>query len=852
MLLVCYVTGSRWRCELCREIKGAGQVNISKTIFYPLGIAFSLFYMSFVWAEDYPAFYAFEDDRPQFQYSANKPYYETADAYCQVRYAYVASLPGWEKIGPYSGAIKYVPDIPGTYQCAFACSGDASKHYYGETDGSNCFIGDTTGHYYCFGGGSLNETTHMCVGGPNCTIGTERTNDGRCTRTTTSPQEGPSCPASRSPIAFGSGNKFLNEADLDVGSIRFTRTYNAVNTDEIAALQIAGVNTQMPLGWGWTYSYQQSVRLPGTSGTIAMVVRPNGKIDRFDLVNGVWTGSSSNANQLLASLDNSGAIIGWNYLDVGNNLVEIYDARGSLQRVRTADGHEIKLTYTNGVLTQIADAFGHQVSLNYDATGHIASLVAGSQQVAYTYDELGNLSVVTRADASQKTYLYGEPAYTSGASLPHALTGIIDPDGSRYISYTYTASGKAIGEEISGGVEKLNIVNTIDVAGNITKSAITDVLGATRTYTFTNVLGRNLLTSISQPGGSGCQAANSNIEYDKNGNVTREYSFSGRQTCHVYDLSRNLETQRLDGASYAMGACPTDIANNYSISAPETNDSVTVTKTLTKWHPVWNLKAAESSPKKLTYWVYNGQTDPVSGQTANCAPTDALVLNKPIAVLCRKIEQATTDESGTLGFSATSTGSPRIWSYTYDQYGHVLTETDPRGQVSTYSYWGSDASCPSEDGGSGADNGCRGELKSVVNALGDTTLYQRYNANGQLLSQQDPNGVLTTYTYSPRGQLKTQTVNSGTVSRQTSYGYDKLGQLIQVTESDGRSIQYTYDSAHRLTDITDSLGNTIHYTLDGAGNRLKEEVKDASGNLARLTTRVFDQLGRLQNLKVEQ
>jgi hypothetical protein len=51
-----------------------------------------------------------------------------------------------------------------------------------------------------------------------------------------------------------------------------------------------------------------------------------------------------------------------------------------------------------------------------------------------------------------------------------------------------------------------------------------------------------------------------------------------------------------------------------------------------------------------------------------------------------------------------------------------------------------------------------------------------------------------------------------------------------------------------LTDTYDSIGNRITYTLDAMGNRLKEEVKDPSGALAKQTTRVYDALNRLKTV----
>ncbi|WP_042551247.1 RHS repeat domain-containing protein, partial [Ralstonia solanacearum] len=103
----------------------------------------------------------------------------------------------------------------------------------------------------------------------------------------------------------------------------------------------------------------------------------------------------------------------------------------------------------------------------------------------------------------------------------------------------------------------------------------------------------------------------------------------------------------------------------------------------------------------------------------------------------------------------------------------------------------------------------------------------------------------TTFTYSNRGWLTSQTITpaSGT-AQATNYSYDAVGKLTKVTLSDGSTISFSYDGAHRLTGAADSQGNSIAYSLDAMGNRTQEQAKDPSGNLARQVTRVFDSMNR--------
>ncbi len=154
-----------------------------------------------------------------------------------------------------------------------------------------------------------------------------------------------------------------------------------------------------------------------------------------------------------------------------------------------------------------------------------------------------------------------------------------------------------------------------------------------------------------------------------------------------------------------------------------------------------------ADPKKLTAYVYNG--DSYNSQTVTCAPATATVSTpsgtQPIGVLCRKIEQATLDANGSQGFSATVAGSPRTWSYTFSQYGQILTTDGPRtnvNDVTTTTYY--DVANP--------DLGKRNNPATITDALGHVTQITAYDGNGRPLTLIDPNGLSTTLTYDARGR----------------------------------------------------------------------------------------------------
>lgn len=355
--------------------------------------------------------------------------------------------------------------------------------------------------------------------------------------------------------------------------------------------------------------------------------------------------------------------------------------------------------------------------------------------------------------------------------------------------------------------------------------------GQTTSLVAGDVLGTPRLTSQNQPAGSGCAASSSAQSYDAQGNATQRDDFNGNRTCYGYDLSRNLEAFRVEGLA--------NTASCSGLAAASATLPAASRKVSTQWHPDWRLEAKRAEPGRIVTSVYNGQPDPIAGGTASCAPAGATLPDgKPIAVLCKRVEQASTDVDGSQGFSATlqSGVANRAWSYTYNLNGQVLTAKGPRTDVNettTYTYYTDTIATHT-----------LGDMATVTNPLGQVTQYTQYNKYGQLLQMVDPNGVITLNSYDLRQRL-TSTNVAGQI---TSYSYDAAGQLIRVTLPDASYIGYEYDAAHRQRAVFDNLGNRIDYTLDNLGNRVAEAVKDAGGALRRQLTRSIDALGRVQQV----
>ncbi|TCV96351.1 RHS repeat-associated protein [Luteibacter rhizovicinus] len=172
----------------------------------------------------------------------------------------------------------------------------------------------------------------------------------------------------------------------------------------------------------------------------------------------------------------------------------------------------------------------------------------------------------------------------------------------------------------------------------------------------------------------------------------------------------------------------------------------------------------------------------------------------------------------------------RVSIVTYNANGQIETLDGPRtdvADVTKYTYDG------------------QGRLATVTDALGHMTTYGGYDMYGHAGRIVDPNGVVTTMTYTSEGWLATTTRDANGGAATTSFSYDAVGNVTQSQDADGVVAKYTYDGANRVTDITDGAGNHIHYTLDAAGNKTKEETIDALGTVKRTVSRTYNSLGQL-------
>jgi YD repeat-containing protein len=265
----------------------------------------------------------------------------------------------------------------------------------------------------------------------------------------------------------------------------------------------------------------------------------------------------ANINESAIQLTDAQGIKTWK-ITREDDSKEIYSAGGLLQSKTTRSGQITTFTYSdaatpisiaprpNLMLSQ-TDPFGHTLQWRYRADGLISKMIdPASGEFDYAYDANFNLTSVTyppESSGARKTKIYHYEDVTN----IKLLTGITDENNKRFSTYSYDTSGRV--KETKHFAMPTLEVNKYQLSYAGGQTTVIDPLNTSRIYTYTNILNYDAVTGISQPCSTpGCtgNSTQSSI-YNTNGNLASRTDFNNNKMCYTYDLTRNLETARIEG-----------------------------------------------------------------------------------------------------------------------------------------------------------------------------------------------------------------------------------------------------------------------------------------------------------------
>jgi RHS repeat-associated protein len=360
--------------------------------------------------------------------------------------------------------------------------------------------------------------------------------------------------------------------------------------------------------------------------------------------------------------------------------------------------------------------------------------------------------------------------------------------------------------------------------------SISDTIGTIASYTYG---ANNTLVSVTYADNSGFQ-----FSYDGSSRLTAVTDALGNVVeSHAYDgQGRAITSEKQGGVEHYslnyVGNNETDATDALSHVTKYFFDTSKGRNVVTQVQGLCNC----GSGSQTQTWIYDNQLNVISHTNA--------------------LGQTATYTYDINGNNLSATGVLGSSSFTYNQFGEVLTATDAMGAVTTNIFDAVGNLLSVTDALNNTTTftyDTRGQLATLTNALGKVTTLT-YDNNGNITQATDAAGGVTTFAYDARGRV---TSSTDALNFVTSYAYDAAGRLNKITRPDNAFITFTYDLAGRRTKVTDPLNNSNTYAYDSA-YRLTGET-DATGksvgysyDLMSNLVAATDQLGRVTNVDYDE
>ncbi|NUT32694.1 MAG: DNRLRE domain-containing protein [Hamadaea sp.] len=541
----------------------------------------------------------------------------------------------------------------------------------------------------------------------------------------------------------------------------------------------------------------------------------------------------------------------------------------------------------------------------------------------FFYDCDGYLSSIEDNNGNRMNFVY--EVRQSQNKPTKFLRYITDPTGRQTLTLNYWAKGDTY--------DYINDTTWTKVTGqsNLTNPKIIDhvrsiseVSGRTLTFTYTD---KGLLGEVVDGAGAAqpkryafqydMTQGNKNVKLvkvtDPRGNATNLTYYSNPEDDPKFKWNTKAYADRLGGtASFAytdpdgpqgsvIHTAVTDALNHvtsyvmdgYGRQTQSTDAKNQTTKM--SWDADHNVVRMEEANGAVSTWAY----DPKTGYPTEIRNAESVKNGWPGITLAYQ-----TGLNGRFAdLIAKQSPEGRRWTFGYDTEGNLTTVTDPIGTgtptagdyTTTYTYdeWGQLLSAKDANGGvttyTGFDaNGypatitdalnnptafvydVRGNVTKVTDARGKSTT-QAYDVFGRMLEATTPkdqsankiitvpapvydpndnvtvstaaNGAVTTSVYDAADHLTYSLLpvdTAGDPQRKTSYTYDPVGNLLTITDPKGNltaaagdyTTTYAYDVVYQLVTVTDADGGRLTTEFDSVGNAIKavDAKKNASAS----------------------
>ncbi len=686
-------------------------------------------------------------------------------------------------------------------------------------------------------------------------------------------------PSTADPISTVTGNMYHDETDFTIKGrgldYVFTRSYNSGP---------ARSNQQSALGYGWTHSYNMSLRsndygncpdcAPGSgagqapengNGVTASITYVDERGGEHNYLRNESTGAITPPPGGFDSLQLNTPSSGLHTLAFRNGVRYVFSGPSNLT---TVAGQSARLSY-------IEDPYNNRLTLNYDGSGRLSSVtdnlsISGRNGLTFSYAGSSSL-IQSVSDWSGRTWQFAynnsrlisvtNPlndtltyTYHGGSNLLHEMILPEDRGGQQVKNvFTYYRNNKAFTQKNGLGQGE-----TVDYDLYRQRTQITDARGFVRTHSYDKANGA--LLKLEEPDGAILRFENNadGLRYTKRDGLgfLTQYSFQTNRSISANASNNNgLVSREIDPLnqtvdySYGIYDQPTTVTDKRG--TPLTRIYYTTTNASTgavagKLQEIRTTLNGSANVVLESYTYYANTGHPAFGQVQQ-----RIERIDPAQPSRQRITDYVYDSTGinlqSQTVSGATSGGSITTTYTYDNLGRMRSRTLPRRTSAT------DATLINITTYYGYDSLNR--VTNVSLADGIQSINTVYDSNGKIASEwvqyntteTPPSGcdrpksfysvcVYQRNTYDAADRLIQTTDILG---HSATFDYDANGNVIKQTDANGHSTRFEYDGLNRLTATVDANGHRSESTYDLAGRLVA--ATDANGNTLRFE---YDALGR--------
>lgn len=575
----------------------------------------------------------------------------------------------------------------------------------------------------------------------------------------------------KDPINMNTGNYIYEKEDLIIGGIMplsFKIFYNAMDSEG-----------QGTLGEGWSHNYGMHLKKIADDNLLSIILEDGREV--------IYQRKLE--NEYIPIMGDKGTLEKFHngYYYKSKEWVYEFDTEGKLKKQTNRNNKSRLFIYNDdGLLTGVENEVGNQLSYTYNEEKKLIRVADHTGRLVELSYEYGRLRRFTNSSGHTYTYEYNENGKMAGIVTPEGVSGVKNEyDGAdRVIKQTMSDSGVV---ELRYD-DKNNCTYLKEQNGNLIKYESDEKMRNVRTvyedgeesFVYNE---RNQKISYTDKNGN-----TTRYSYDNHGNMTQVITALGEKTCMTYDQNSNLIAVKKSG--YGSVRYKYD-GNGNCVQITEADGGITQIE----YRDDGSIDTIIQPDRSRIHYIYDKKGNVIQVIT----PSGSSIFYE-YDLLNRVIQS--------------KDGNGNIRKYEYNNQNKLIALTNPIGKKQILSYdIDKLVSVTDYDGSQYRMQYAYSKPCKYIDSEGNIT-HIEYDAMGNLIKEEFPNGRIVKRTYNKLNQLESIVDGESEVLR---FQYDKNGNKIKAIDPDGNQTMYTYDACNRMTGVYEPDGFTTIYEYNKQG-----------------------------------